>query len=540
VSQRYDAVVIGGGHNGLTAAFYLARAGKSVVVLERRGIVGGACVTEEFHPGFRNSSCAFVMSYLRPEVIADMELERRGLKATGMRGGFHPLGDGRHMLFTGDRAHDDAEIGKFSNRDAAGLARLRGVLTGLADFMAQYVMKPPPALDAQALRDKLAWLGFGWDLSKLEPELRHRLMLILTGSVTGFLASYLESEEAMLPLALSATSGSPLDIDGPATALRLVQNRLGQFDGVRGAWGLPMGGMGTITQLMARAVRDKGGEIRVDAPVGQILVEAGEAKGVRLMSGEEIRASVVLSNADPKRTFLKLVPSGALDDQFVADIEQYRCESQSFRMNLALSELPDFACLRGREPGPQHTGSIHICPSLDYLRQAYRDARQGMWSRRPVIDAMIPSLFDDSLAPEGRHVMTVNARFHPRHLSNGQSWHDVKDEAADHLIETLNDHAPNFRRSVIGRLVLSPADLEEEYGLTGGDNFHGQILPSQIFHMRPHPRASGYRTPLPNLYLCGSGAHPGGGVSGAPGHNAAQVVLGDLKGKSRLLWSVLL
>lgn len=528
MSTRYDAIVIGGGHNGLTAAFYLARAGKSVVVLERRGIVGGACVTEEFHPGFRNSSCSFVMSYLRPEVIADMELGRRGLKATKMQGGFHPLEDGRYMLFTGEAAHDDAEIGKFSNRDAEGLARLRGVLTGLADFMAQYVMKPPPSLGASGLRDSLAWLGFGWDLSKLEPELRHRLMLILTGSVTGFLASYLESDEAMLPLALSATSGSPLDIDGPATALRLVQNRLGQFDGVRGAWGLPMGGMGTITQLMAQAVEEKGGEIRVNAPVAEVLVEGGEVRGVRLESGEVIRASVVLSNADPKRTFLKLVPPGVLDDQFVADIEQYRCESQSFRMNLALSELPDFACLPGREPGPQHTGSIHICPSLDYLRRAYRDAREGRWSHRPVIDAMIPSLFDDTLAPQGQHVMMINARFHPRHLADGRSWHDAKHEAADELIATMDAYAPNFRQSVIGRVVLSPADLEEEYGLTGGDNFHGQILPSQIFHMRPHPRASGYRTPLRNLYLCGSGAHPGGGVSGAPGHNAAQVVLKDL------------
>ena len=529
MAERYDAVVIGGGHNGLTAAFYLAKAGKSVLVVERRGIVGGACVTEEFHPGFRNSSCAFVMSYLRPEVIADMELERRGLTAIKMQGDFFPLTDGRHMLFTGDAAHDDAEIGKFSNRDAEGLARLRAVLTELADFMAAYLMKPPPSLGGRSLRDGLDWLGFGWDLRKLKPERRHRLMMILTGSVTGFLSSYLESEEAILPLALSATSGCPMDIDGTATALRLVQNQLGQFAGVRGAWGLPLGGMGTITQLMADAVRDKGGDIRVNAPVREVLVESGEARGVRLETGEDIRASVVLSNADPKRTFLKLVPSGALDEQFVADIRQYRSESQSFRMNVALEELPDFTCLPGREAGAQHTGSIHICPSLDYLRQAYRDAQTGDWSRHPVIDAMLPTLFDDSLAPDGRHIMMVNARFHPRYLSGGRSWHDEKETAADHLIATINDYAPNFRQSVIGRQVLSPADLEEEYGLTGGDNFHGQFLLSQIFHMRPHPRASGYRTPLAKLYLCGSGAHPGGGVSGAPGHNAAQVVLRDLR-----------
>ncbi len=528
MAKALDAVIIGGGHNGLVAAFYLARAGRSVLVLERRDIVGGACVTEAFHPGFRNSSLAFVMSYLRPEIIADMGLEERGLEATMMRGGFFPFPDGRYLLQTGDAEHDRAEIARFSNRDALALERLDAVLTPLADFMAGQMVKIPPRLAGGGFGAALDWARLGLDIRRLDTDQRHRLMLILTESATGFLGRYLESDEAKLGYALGVTSGFLVDIDAPATALRLVQSRVGQFDGVRGAWGLPKGGMGAITRAMAGAAEEQGADIRTGAGVERVVVEDGRAVGVRLDGGEVIRARSVLSNADPKRTFLGLVDAADLDAAFRADIEAYRAEGGGFRMNVALDELPDFTCLPGREAGPQHRGTIHICPSLDYIRAAYADAKRGEWAKLPIIDALIPTLYDDSLAPPGKHVMMMNCRFHPRHLAGGLDWGDVKHLAAEQLIDTMTRYAPNFRDAVIGYRALSPLDLEQEYGLTGGDGFHGQYHLSQMFHLRPHPRASGHRTPIPGLYLCGSGAHPGGGVSGIPGRNAARVVLRDM------------
>ncbi|MFP6742704.1 MAG: NAD(P)/FAD-dependent oxidoreductase [Alphaproteobacteria bacterium] len=529
MTKTYDAAIIGGGHNGLVAAFYLARTGRSVVVLERRSIVGGACVTETFHPGFRNSSLSFVMSYLRPEIIKDMALEERGLEATMMRGGFFPFPDGRYLLSTGDSDHDRAEIAKFSNHDTAGLDRLDAVLTPLADFLAKQMTKIPPKLASGGLGAALDWARMGLDVKGLDENLRHRLMLILTESATGFLSRYLESDEAKLGYVLGVTSGFLVDVDAPATALRLIQSRVGQFDGVRGAWGLPMGGMGAITQAMAEAAEAKGVEIRTGTSVAKVVVEGGRAVGVRLDNGDVIRSRTVLSNADPKRSFLDLVDKANLDPEFRADMAAYKTGGGGFRMNVALSELPDFTCLSGKkEPGPQHSGTIHICPSLDYIRAAYDDARRGDWAREPIIDAMIPSLYDDSLAPPGKHVMMMNCRFHPRDLSGGRSWHDVKHQAAEALIDTMTRYAPNFRDAVLGYNALSPLDLEEEYGLTGGDGFHGQYHLSQMFHLRPHPRASGHRTPLAGYYLCGSGAHPGGGVSGIPGSNAAKVVLRDL------------
>ncbi len=528
MAKTYDAVIIGGSHNGLVAGFYLARAGRSVLVLERRAIVGGACVTETFHPGFRNSSLSFVMSYLRPKIIADMALEERGLEATMMRGGFFPFPDGRYLLSTGDTDHDRAEIAKFSNHDTEGLDRLDAVLTPLADFLAKQMTKVPPKLAGGGLGAALDWARMGLDVKGLNEDLRHRLMLILTESATGFLGRYLESDETKLGYVLGVISGFLVDVDAPATALRLIQSRVDQFDGVRGAWGLPMGGIGAITQAMAGATVAQGVEIRTKTAVVQVVVENDRAVGVRLEDGEVVRGHAVLSNADPKRSFLDLVDQSDLDPEFRADMAAYKTGGGGFRMNVALAELPDFTCLPGKQSGPQHTGTIHICPSLNYIRAAYDDTKRGDWAREPIIDAMIPSLYDHSLAPPGKHVMMMNCRFHPRDLSGERSWHDVKHEAAEALIDTMTRYAPNFRVSVLGYNALSPLDLEEEHGLTGGDGFHGQYHLSQMFHLRPHPRASGHRTPLASYYLCGSGAHPGGGVSGIPGSNAAKVVLRDL------------
>ncbi|MEM8815923.1 MAG: NAD(P)/FAD-dependent oxidoreductase [Pseudomonadota bacterium] len=527
MTAHYDAIVVGGGHNGLTSAAYLARAGKRVLVLEKRYTVGGASATEEFAPGYRNSSCSFVVGYLRPKIIEELELAKHGLTIKQVENEFFALDDDGYMLLTGNAEHDKQEIGKFSARDHAGLESLRAMLTPLSGFFAKRMLRPPPT-SKNGLRDWLEWARMGIDLFRLGRRDRYRLAQAMTQSAGSLLDRYLESDEAKLPYAFGAISGNMNDLDTPTTAFRLLHGQLCEVNGVAGAWGLPMGGMGAISDAICSAAVSHGAEVHTDAPVQRILIENGVAKGVELGDGERIHASAVLSNADPKRTFLGLIDAEHLRAEFRDDIDAYRMESGTFRMNFAIDELPNFRCKPGLEAGPQHEGMIYVLPSIDYIREAFNDTRSGNWSRSPIIEAVIPSVHDDSLAPAGKHVISLSARYFPRHLSGGRSWDDCRDEAADCIIDTFTRHAPNFRDSIIAQTALSPLDLEREYGLTGGDIAHGQYELNQLFTMRPHPDAAGCTTPIKGLYICGAGTHPGGGVSGMPGYHAAKLALRSL------------
>ncbi len=527
MNATYDAIIVGGGHNGLTSAAYLARAGKRVLVLEKRHIVGGASATEEFAPGFRNSSCSFVVGYLRPQIIEELELAKHGLTIKHIENEFFALSDNDSMLLTGDELHDEQEIGRFSARDNAGLERMRTMLSPLSDFFARRMLRPPPTSKG-GWRDKLEWARVGLDLMRLSREDRYRLAQVMTQSAGSLLDRYLESDQAKLPYAFGAISGNMNDLDTPTTAYRLLHGQLCEINGISGAWGLPMGGMGAISDAICSAAESRGAEVRTSAAVRRVLVEGGHVTGVELEDGEHISARAVLSNADPKRTFLGLLDEEHLNEGFRQDINAYRMESGTFRMNFALNSLPNFTCKPGVEIGPQHEGMIYILPSIDYIREAFNDTRMGNWSSSPIIEAVIPSVHDDSLAPAGKHVMSISARYFPRHLSNGRSWDDCRDEAANCIIDTFNAYAPNFRSSIIAHNALSPLDLEREYGLTGGDVAHGQYELNQLFTMRPHPDAAGCTTPIEGLYLCGAGTHPGGGVSGIPGYHAAKLALRSL------------
>jgi phytoene dehydrogenase-like protein len=520
----YDAIIVGGGHNGLTSAAYLAKRGKSVLVLEKRHIVGGASATEEFAPGVRNSSCSFVVGYLRPEIIRELNLERYGLKIEQIKNEFFPLDDGRHMLLTDDPVHNEKEIAKFSDVDNEGLRRMRSMLSPLSSFFAKRMLRRVPSANG-GWRSMLEWVHIGLDLLRLGREDRFRLVKVMTQSANDILKRYLESDQAKLLYAFGAISGNMNDLDTPTTAYRLLHGQLCEINGIQGAWGVPIGGMGAISDAICQSAVDYGAEVRTNAAVKRVLVEKGRARGVELADGDKITAKVVLSNADPKRTFLELVEPEYLSPQFLEDMQYYRMESGSFRMNFALSELPNFTCLPGTTPGPQHEAMIYVLPSIDYIGRAFSDTRAGNWSSSPIIEALIPSMHDNSLAPAGTHVMSISARYFPRHLSNGRNWDDCREQATNCIIDTFNKYAPNFRASIMAQQSLTPLDLEREYGLTGGDIAHGQYELHQLFTMRPHPDAAGGTTPIRNLYLCGGGAHPGGGVSGLPGYHAAQLAL---------------
>ncbi len=527
--ETYDVTIIGAGHNGLTTAGYLARAGLKPLVLERRHVIGGACVTEEIVPGFQFSTCSYVVSLLQPKVIRDLELDKYGLKLIARPAlTFVPYPDGRYLLWAGTHEEVKRQFAKFSERDARNRDEFERVTQEIAGFVGSTLLMTPPRLDF-GLRDAWGLRGLANSLRKMDLERRHRLLDLMTQSADEFLSRWFESTEIKAMYALSGIVGTPAGPRTPGTAYVLLHHAFGEVNGVKGDWGIVQGGMGGITQAMARSAEAYGAEIRVNSEVDHIIVENGEAGGVVLKNGDELRAKAVISNADPKRTFLKLVKPEHLDHDFREEIQAYRCESFSFKVNLALSELPDFTCLPGKETGVHHTGSIYICPSIEYMERAWDDAKYGHWSRGPVVEASIPTTLDPTLAPPGRHVMSMFVQHAPYHLKQG-SWDEEKEEFADQIIDVFNQYAPNFRASIIGRHVLSPLDLEREYGLTGGDIFHGALSPDQMFSARPLPGYADYRTPIRRLYLCGSGTHPGGGVMGAPGHNAAREFIKDWKG----------
>ena len=527
MSHDFDAIVIGAGHNGLTAAGYLGKAGLKTLVVERRHVVGGAAVTEEFHPGYRNSIASYVVSLLRPEVIRDLELHKHGYELIHLAGDVEICRDD-YLFLNGDEANDRAEIGRFSDRDYDAIQQFEAMLSKIGVVVRNQWLQEPPSLKA-GFMDLLGLLKAGRDVRDLSPELRHRLMQMFTSSAADMIERWFESPMIRSMYASHCVSGNNASFYHPGSAIPFFHHALGEFDGEHGGWGLARGGMGAITQAMASFARSKGVEIRTSAGVEQIIAQNGVATGVRLESGELITARAILSNADPKRTFLKLVDAKQLPEGFREDIEHLRMGHASMRMNLALNGLPELRDYPGSEMRPQHQSSIVIYPPMEVMEQNYHDAKAGILPDEPRLDIVIPSTLDDSLAPAGHHVMSVLCKYFPFEPAGDRSWDDMRESVADDIVDYLARFMPNIKSLIVGRQVLTPKDLERVFGLTQGDIFHGRHDLDQVFSLRPHPDAAKYRTPLKGLYLCGSGAHPGGAVSGAPGHNGAKRVIKDLR-----------
>lgn len=527
--MNYDALIIGGGHNGLVCACYLAASGLRVRVLERRPVVGGAAVTEEFHPGFRNSVASYTVSLLHPKVIRELRLHRHGLRILERPlSNFLPLGDAGYLKSGGGPATTQSEFRKFSTSDAAILPEFYRMLEQVAEVLRGILLQTPPS-GGGGLGDLIRTAGFGGRLLKLDLPARRDVLDLFTLSAAELLERWFEAEPVKAAFGFDAVVGnfaSPFDA---GTAYVLLHHVFGEVNGKRGQWGHAVGGMGAITQAMAAEARARGVEISTDAAVERVLVRDGRVLGVALSGGELIDARCVIANVNPRLLYQQLIEPEALPVAFRERIGHYRCASATFRMNVALAELPDFSCLPGRTVQPHHQAGIVIAPSLDYMDEAYRDARREGWARAPIIELLIPSTVDDSLAPPGQHVASLFCQhFNPR-LPDGRGWDDVREQVADHIIDTVDRYAPNFKASVLGRMILSPLDLEREFGLIGGDIFHGALRLNQLYSARPLLGYGDYRGPIKGLYHCGAGAHPGGGVTGVPGHNAAREVIRDRK-----------
>jgi len=527
MNEKYDAIVVGGGHNGLTAAGYLGKAGLKTIVLERLPVVGGAAVTEEIHPGYRISAVSYVVSLLMPKIIKDLELKKHGFEMLKMDGTLAVCND-NYLFLTGDEAHDRKEIGRFSSLDYDAMLRFDGMVQTIGEVVRNQMLREPPKLDA-GFHDLLAFFRMGLDVRRLSSDMRYRLIQILTGSAHDFIERWFDSPMVKIMYASACFSGNFASLRQPGSAIPFFHSAIGEIEGEKGAWRLVKGGMGALTQAMAGFARSKGVEIREGAAVEKILVEKGRAVGVQLEEGEIFKSRCVLANTDPKRTFIKLVDSEHLDPEFIADIRQIRMGHSSLRLNLALKGLPDIKFFPPGAEGAWHRSDITIHPDIDGMEANYFAAAAGHLPDEPRLEITIPSTLDDSLTPPGHHVMSVLAKYYPYQLSGGLHWNDIKDDVADRIIAYMARVMPNLPKLIVGRQMLSPLDLETIYGLTESDIFHGRHDLDQLFSLRPHPRAAQYRTPLQGLYLCGSGAHPGGGVSGAPGHNAARRVISDLK-----------
>ena len=536
-SAPIDALIVGGGHNGLVCAAYLAGAGLKVTVLEQRSVVGGAAVTEEFHPGFRNSVAAYTVSLLNPKVIRDLELARHGLRVVE-RGlsNFLPLNEREYLKIGAGKTHQ--EVAKFSQRDADRLDAYGERLDIIADVLRDMVLETPPNVTAggwlEALPQLLHSARLGKRVAKLDLNMRRELLDLFVKSAGDYLDGWFESAPIKAAYGFDGIVGNYASPYAGGSAYVLLHHVFGEVNGKKGVWGHAIGGMGAISQAMAKCAAERGVDIRVAAAVREVIVEGGRAVGVVTEKGEAIRASSVVSNLNPKLLYGSLIDPSALPQDFRERIANWRGGSGTFRMNVALSELPDFTCLPGKTLAEHHTSGIIMAPSLAYMEQAYLDAKAGGWSKKPIVEMLIPSTLDDSLAPRGQHVASLFCQHVAPQLPNNASWDAHRDEVADVMIDLVNSHAPNFKASVLGRQIMTPLDLERTFGLINGDIFHGALSLDQLFSARPMLGHGDYRGPLPGLYMCGSGTHPGGGVTGAPGHNAAREIITDFrKGRVR-------
>ena len=530
----HDVVIIGGGHNGLVCSAYLAMAGFKIVVLDQRPVVGGAAVTEEFSPGFSNSVASYTVSLLNPKIIRDLDLAAHGLRIIERPiSNFLPLDDGRFLKVGGGQTKQ--QVAKFSQRDADGLGDYQARLDAVADVLRAAVLETPPNVvegnPFAAIAELIKAGRIGNRIRALGLDLQRDFLDLFTASAGDFLDGWFESAPIKAAFGFDSIVGNFASPYTAGSAYVLLHHCFGEVNGKKGVWGHAIGGMGAITQAMAKAAVTHGVDIRLATRVRRIVVENGRTVGVETDKGVTIRAAAVAAGINPKLLYLELVDLLDLPEGFRRRMENWRCGSGTFRMNVALSELPDFTALPGRVCAEHHASGIIIAPSLAYMEQAYFDARSFGWSRRPVIELVIPSTIDDSLAPRGQHVASLFCQHVAPQLPDGSSWDDHRETVADLMIDTVDNYAPNFRRSVLARQIFSPLDLERTFGLIGGDIFHGSLDLRQIFSARPMLGHADYRGPIAGLYLCGSGGHPGGGVTGAPGHNAAREILRDFRRK---------
>jgi len=527
MAETYDAIIIGAGHNGLVTAGYLARAGKKVLVLERRYLVGGAAVTEEIYPGFKYSVCSYVVSLLRPEIIRDFNLPRHGLEILPLPSTFTPLPNGDHIAFWDDHDRTRREIARHSDKDAEAYFEFGHLMGQMAMAVKPILSMVPPDVTSLSLGDVRSLAKLGGHMRHLGDEKFYALYKLMTMSAGDFLDEWFEGEALKGTKCASGIIGTFMGPRSPGTAYVLLHHYMGEIDGAFRAWGFAKGGTGGISNAIASAAREFGAEIRCNAPVAQVIVKGGRAVGVALAeSGDEFYAKVVISGLDPKRTFLKLVESKELPNDFVAGIRRFKIQGSSGKVNLALDGLPNFTAWKGGDSNMHLRGSISISPSMEYVERAYDDAKYGRFSQRPYMDIIFPSVIDPHMAPPGKHVMSCFVQYAPSKLEGG--WDEAKREAfGDTVIDTISEFAPDFKRLILHRQVLTPWDLEREIGLTEGNIFHGELLLHQLFFLRPVPEWSNYRTPIRNFYQCGSGTHPGGGIMGAGGRLAALEILKD-------------
>jgi phytoene dehydrogenase-like protein len=534
MGQHYDVIVIGGGHNGLVNAAYLAKAGKKVVVLERRHVLGGAAVTEEIIPGFLFSECSYVVSLLRPEIIRELDLPRHGLEILPLDGTFSPMPSGDYLWRVNDHAKSIRDIRRHSRLDAEAYDEFSKMMTPMCRFVKPLLSMIPP--DPTTLNPKdLKQLHFLLQrFRELSSDERYTLVQLMTMSSADFLDQWFETDVLKATMSASGIIGTFLGIRSPGTAYVLLHHYMGEIDGAFRSWGFSRGGTGAISNAIAGAACEAGVEIRTKAPVDKILVKNGRARGVALQNGEELFANVVSSSVDPHLTFEKFLEPDDLPADFLEGVRRYKFRGSSGKVNLALDALPNFKCLPG--PGAHLRGAISISPSMEYMERAYDDAKYGSFSRRPYIDMVIPSVTDPSVAPPGKHVLSCFVQYAPYKLAQG-TWDDQKEAFGENVINTIAEYAPNIKDIIIGRQVLTPLDLEREFGLTQGNIFQGELSLEQLFFLRPVAGWAYYRTPIHNLYMCGSATHPGGGIMGANGRLASQVILREWSSASLARWT---
>jgi len=525
-SSKYDVVVIGGGHNGLVNAAYLARAGKKVLVCERRHVLGGAAVTEEVFPGFKFSVASYVVSLLRPEIIRELDLPKHGMEILPLDGTFTPMPNGDYLWRVNDHAKTRREIARHSRIDAEAYDEYGKAMVEMGRFVKPILSMTAPDPTSLALKGLRDLLSIARRFQRLPAGDKYNQVQLMTMSAVDFLDQWFETDVLKATMSASGIIGTFLGVRSPGTAYVLLHHYMGEIDGAFRSWGFVRGGTGAISNAIASAAREAGVEIRPEAPIAKIIVEGGQARGVVLENGDEIRANVVSSSVDPRLTFIKMAGAENLPSDFVDDVKRYKFRGSSGKVNLALDALPDFKCLPGA--GPHLRGAISISPTVEYMERAYDEAKYGRFSRHPYIDIVIPSLTDPSVAPPGKHVMSCFVQYAPYNLKEG-NWDDKRDEFGDTVINTIAEYAPNLREIILHRQVLTPLDIERRFGLSEGNIFQGELSLEQLFFLRPVPGWAQYRTPIRNLYMCGSATHPGGGIMGAPGLNAAKKILREWK-----------